>query len=270
MRGPRKISVNELRLDYRQHQKLEEDKNELMGFYIWRQLSFYPTAVSMNIGLTANQITWISLIVLLVGCFLLAVGDYMTALAGTALLNIWLILDFVDGNIARYEKSCSRFGELIDALGAYVAHLSFFAAGVGFYVSRDSLLLSRFELPAEGYSAVILILGAIASLAAIWIRLIYQKFKNTFPTLNYEKSDVLAVRHTESISAVLMNLGHNLFNLSGFLLPVFFLAVPLRLLDVFLVLVAIETCRSLLLRYCECSDALTNWMLWIMRSDPRN
>jgi phosphatidylglycerophosphate synthase len=239
MRRPGKISVNELRSDYSQHQKFEQDKNELMGFYIVRPLSFYPTAVAMNIGLTANQTTWISLIVLLVGCFLLAVGNYLTALAGAALLNIWLVLDFVDGNIARYEKTCSRYGEFIDALGAYLAHLSFFAAGVGFYVSRNSLLLARFEWPAEGYSVVILILGSIASLAAIWIRLIYQKFKNTFPALGFEKDDVLSVRDTASISAVLRNLGHNLFNLSGLLLPAFFLAAAFRLLDVFLIFVAI-------------------------------
>ena len=196
MRRLKKVSVIELRLDYRQHQKSEQDKNELMGFYIMRPLSFYPTAVAMNFGLTANQITWISLIVVLVGCFLLAVGNYWTALTGAALLNIWLILDFVDGNIARYEKACSRYGEFIDALGAFLAHLSFFAAGVGFYVSRNSSLLSSFEWPTEGYSALILILGSIASLAAIWIRLIYHEFKNTFPTSNFQKHDVLSVRDT--------------------------------------------------------------------------
>jgi phosphatidylglycerophosphate synthase len=233
------ITVNELRSDYRRHRKSTQDKNELMGYYIVRPLSFYPTAVFMNIGLTANQTTWISLIVLLVGCFLLAVGNYLTALAGAALLNIWLVLDFVDGNIARYEKTCSRYGEFIDAMGAYLAHLSFFAAGVGFYVSRNSLLLSSFEWPVEEYSAVILILGSIASLAAIWIRLIFQKFKNTFPDLNFEKSEILSVRSTASISAVLLNLGHNLVNLSGLLLPVFFLAAAFRLLDVFLIFVAI-------------------------------
>lgn len=239
MRRLKKISVDELRSDYRQHQKFEQDKNELMGFHIVRPLSFYPTAVSMNIGLTANQTTWISLVVLLVGCCLLAVGNYLTALTGAALLNIWLVLDFVDGNIARYEKACSRYGEFIDALGAFMTHLSFFAAGVGFYISRDSLLLSRFEWPTEGYSAVILIMGSIASLSAIWIRLVYQKFKNTFPASNFEKRDVLGVQDTASISAVLLHLGHNLVNLSGLLLPAFFLAAVFRLLDVFLVFMAI-------------------------------
>ena len=234
-----KISVNELRHDYRQHKKLEQDKNELMGFFIVRPLSFYPTAFSMNIGLTANQTTWISLIVLLVAFFLLAVGNYWAALTGAAFLNVWLVLDFVDGNIARYEKTCSHYGEFIDALGAFLAHLSFFAAGIGFYISRDSLLLSSFEWPGEGYAATILILGSIASMSAIWIRLVYQKFKNTFPASNFEKHDVLSVRKTASIPAKLLNLGHNLVNLSGLLLPAFLVAAAFRLLDVFLIGVAI-------------------------------
>lgn len=234
----RKISVNELRSNYRQHAKSEQDKNELMGYYIVRPLSFYPTALCMNIGLTANQTTWISLIVLLAGCFLLAVGTYLTAIAGVALLNIWLVLDFVDGNIARYEKTCSRYGEFIDAMGAFLAHLSCFAAGVGFYISRSSLLLSSFEWPSETYAAAILVVGSVASLAAIWIRLVYQKFKNVFPAADFGKHDVLNVRKTNSVASMLLHIGHNLVNLSGLLLPVFLLAVVFRLTDVFLVFVA--------------------------------
>lgn len=247
MKRLRKVSVNDLRANYSQHQKSEQDKNEWMGFYILRPLSFYPTAFFMNIGMTANQTTWISLIILLAGCFCLAVGSYLATITGAVLLNVWLILDFVDGNIARYEKTSSRYGEFIDALGAFLAHLSLFAAGVGFYVSQSSLLLSGLDWPTETYSAVILILGSIASLAAIWIRLVYQKFKNTFPAMNFEKHDVLKVRGSASISARLMQIGHNLLNLSGLLLPAFLLAAALKLIDVFLVFVAIANMSILVI-----------------------
>jgi len=238
MRRIKKISVNELRSNYREHLKSKQDKNELMGFHIVRPLSFYPTALSMNIGLTANQTTWISLYVLLAGCLLLAVGSYLTAVTGAVLLNVWLILDFVDGNIARYEKSCSRYGEFIDAMGAYIAHLSFFTAGIGFYISRDSLLLSNFTLPVDQYAVAILITGSIASITAIWIRLIYQKFKNTFDDSDFEKENVLDVREKDSVFKMLLNLGHNLVNLSGLLLPVFLFAAAFRLLDAFLIFIA--------------------------------
>lgn len=193
----------------------------------------------MNIGLTANQTTWISLFVLLVGCLFLATGSYLSAITGAVLLNIWLILDFVDGNIARYEKSCSRYGEFIDAMGAYIAHLSFFTAGIGFYISPDSLLLSYFTLPVEQYSVAIIITGSIASIAAIWIRLIYQKFKNTFDAADFEKENVLNIREKDTAFKAMVNFGHNLVNLSGLLLPVFLFAAVFRLLDAFLIFVAL-------------------------------
>ena len=239
MKRLRKVYVNDLRSDHRQQQKFDQDRHELVGFYIVRPLSFYPTAVMMNLGLSANQTTWISVLVLLVGCALLALGNYISVIAGAVLLNIWLVLDSVDGNIARYEKTSSRYGEFIDALGAYLAHLSLFSAGVGFYLSQDSVLLSAFQWPPEGYSAVILVLGAVASLAAIWIRLIYQKFKNTFPDLDSGKRDVLGVQKKKSVAAILWSVGHNLVNLSGLLLPLFVIAALFRLVDVFLIFVAI-------------------------------
>ncbi|MGI9319515.1 MAG: CDP-alcohol phosphatidyltransferase family protein, partial [bacterium] len=224
----RKVSVKELRSNYKEHQKSEQDKNELLGFYVFRRLSFYPTAISMNMGLTANQTTWISIFINLAGIILLAVGDYLSALLGASMLIFWLVLDSVDGNIARYEKSCSLYGEFIDALGAYIAHLSIFAAGIGFYFSRNSLLLQNFELPAETYSAGILIVGAVASLSAILIRLIYQKFKNTFTALKFDRDDALDVKDNSSIKSRLMNMGHNIFNLSGCLLPGLLLAIAVN------------------------------------------
>lgn len=247
MRKAKKISVDELRSNYKEHPKFDQDKNELMGFHVWRPLSFYPTAFFMNIGLTANQTTWISLVILVLGCFLLAVGDYPAAVAGAALLNVWLVLDFVDGNIARYEKSCSGYGEFIDALGAFLAHLSFFAAGVGFYVSGDSLFSAGLGWPSEGYAGLILILASIASLSAVWIRLVYHKFKNTFPALDFEKHDVISFRDRSSIPALLFHLGHNLVNFSGLLLPAFLLAAALRCLDVLLILVTIANTSILVI-----------------------
>lgn len=247
MRRGNKVSVDELRSNYRQHAKLELDKNELMGYYVVRPLSFYPTAFFMNLGLTANQTTWISLAVLLIGGFFLAAGNYLAAIAGAALLNLWLVLDFVDGNIARYENNCSHYGEFIDALGAFMAHLSFFAAGIGFYISRDSLLSSSVDWPMERYAVVILILGSVASLSAIWIRLVYQKFKNTFPTSDFEKQDVVSVQNSSSVAELFLHLGHNFVNLSGFLLPVFLIAAVFRLLDIFLIFIALANMLILMI-----------------------
>jgi phosphatidylglycerophosphate synthase len=237
MNSASRISADDIRSDYKQHHKSEQDKNELMGYYVIRPLSFYPTALFMNRGYTADQTTWISIVALLVGCLFLSIGNYVMSIAGALLLNAWVILDFVDGNIARYKQASSRYGELIDALGAFLAHLVFFAAGIGFYFSGEGL--SGPGSTWRSYPAVILILGAVASIAAIWIRLVYHKFRNTFPGSEFEKHEVVKVRDTSSKSAWVMHLGHNLVNLSGFLLPLLLAAAIFELIDAFIILMAL-------------------------------
>jgi phosphatidylglycerophosphate synthase len=191
----------------------------------------------MKLGLTANQTTGLSLLVLLLGCACLAVGSYPAVIAGTVFVNLWLVLDFVDGNIARYERSSSHYGEFIDAMGAFTAHTAFFAAGAGFYIARDSLIYAKFSFTAD-YAFLVFLAGSIASLTAIWIRLLYQKFKNTFPDSDIEKHDALIDGEATSSFRTILRIGHNLINLSGLLLPVFFLAALFRVLDVFLFAVA--------------------------------
>ena len=258
------ISVKDIRSNDLGHHKSEQDKNELLGYFVIRPLSFYPTAVFMNLGLTANQTTWISIVVLILGCLLLTVGSYFAAVAGAALLNVWVILDFVDGNIARYEQTSSRYGELLDALGAFVAHIAFFAAGIGFYFSGSSRFVSGSTWMWESYPAVILILGAIASLAAIWARLVYHKFRNTFSGSDFEKHEVVKVQETSSRSAIILHIGHNLVNLSGFLLPLLLAAALLNMIDIFIVILAASNMSILTIslirilrmaRECESAEA---------------
>ena len=258
------ISVKEIRSNYQGHHKSEQDQNELMGYYVIRPLSFYPTAVFMNLGFTANQTTWISIVVLILGCLLFTIGSYFATVAGAVLLNVWVILDFVDGNIARYEQTSSRYGELLDALGAFVAHVAFFAAGIGFYFSGSNRFVSGSTWMWESYPAVILILGAIASLAAIWVRLVYHKFRHMFSGSDFEKHEVVRVQETSSKSAIILHIGHNLVNLSGFLLPLMLAAALLNMIDIFIVILAASNMSILAIslirilrmaRECESAEA---------------
>lgn len=234
-----RVSVREIRAYHNQQEKAEADRKELFCYYIIRPISFYPTALFINLGISANQTTWISVVVLLVGCVLLATGSYIAGLAGTGLALVWLILDHVDGNIARFLRTPSPYGEFLDALGASVAHLIFLAAGIGFFVRPDSMLISSAAVQSAAYPGWILIAGAWASLTAIWIRMVYHKFRNTFPTISLEKHDFLGTGKKSSLS-VLLEIGNNLFNLSGVLLPFLLLSIVIGIVDLFLILTALS------------------------------
>lgn len=243
-----RVSVRSVRLSHQQHEKAAQDKNEVFGFYVFRPLSFYPTAWLLNLGLSANQTTWLSIAVLVTGCILLATGNYSAAIIGALLVNIWIILDFVDGNIARYCNTFSAYGDFLDFLGASIAHLVFFAMGIGVYNNQDQLgvlqsanALSNFEVVTP------IILGAWASLAAIWIRVVYQKFKSTFQASDFQRYDVVGMEGSSSFLRTALKLANNIFDLSGFLLPILLLSVIFRIVDLFLLFVAVANTMALII-----------------------
>lgn len=242
-----RITVQGIRASY-STEKAAEDKKQVWSYYVVRRASFYPTILFLKLGISANQATWFSIVIVILGCLLLAVGEYVGRIGGALLVNIWLILDYIDGNIARYQKSSSAYGDFIDTLGGYIAYgLLFFSAGVGGYYHQESLLISRASSVLSRVDAsVVLILGAWSSLTAIWIRLVYQKFNNSFPDMKMQRHEVLRTRSGFSPFWVVLEIGNNLFNLSGLLLPALLLAVVIKALDVFLLICAVANTAILI------------------------
>jgi phosphatidylglycerophosphate synthase len=243
------ISVHDVRMNYYSHeQKVEEDKEGWYGYYI-RQISFYPTTLFLNLGISANQATWISIVVLILGCSLLAVGEHMSAIVGALLVNCWFILDYVDGDIARYVKSSSAYGDFIDMLGHYIAGgLLFFAVGLGSYLHSEHLLISRLSgALSEIDASLVLILGSWASLTAIWTRLAYQRFRYTFKDMEIQRGNVLKVRSSSSPLQILLTMAQDLFSLSGLLFPILLIAVVVEVVDAFLLFFAAANTAILIL-----------------------
>jgi len=81
----------------------------------YRRFSIYFTKICLKIGISANQATLLSLISALVGGFFLIFANNILYLIISALFIILcLVLDRVDGEIARYNKSASKFGRYFD------------------------------------------------------------------------------------------------------------------------------------------------------------
>jgi phosphatidylglycerophosphate synthase len=88
------------------------------GFYstfVLRRASKPLTSLALRLGLSSNQVSVFSLAVGLAaaGCF--AVGSWWGLLAGALLLQASLIIDCVDGEVARFTRSFSDLGAWIDA-----------------------------------------------------------------------------------------------------------------------------------------------------------
>ena len=88
------------------------------GFYstfVLRRISWRFTGIAERIGLTPNQVTLISFGLGLLAAGMLAVGSRSWSVAGALLLQFCLVVDCVDGELARYRRRFSRFGAWLDA-----------------------------------------------------------------------------------------------------------------------------------------------------------
>lgn len=88
------------------------------GFYstfVVRKLSKPLTALSVQLGLSPNVITIISLIIALASAVLFATGTYALIVIAAVALQLSLIVDCVDGEVARATGRFSKVGAWLDA-----------------------------------------------------------------------------------------------------------------------------------------------------------
>jgi phosphatidylglycerophosphate synthase len=92
-------------------------------------------------------------------------------IVGVVLINLWIVLDCCDGNIARVTKKSSYMGEFIDAVSGYViCAFNFLAIGLAAY-NRSTLLFGE-------KNVWLVVIGAVACISNLFARLIYQKYTN--------------------------------------------------------------------------------------------
>jgi len=94
-----------------------------------RKISPHFTKFFVEHNVTANQVTALSILFVIIGSFLFVFGNYYLMLIGCVFYLFWLLFDFVDGEIARVT-------DLKTVGGAYlenVHHILFscFLAGLG-------------------------------------------------------------------------------------------------------------------------------------------
>jgi hypothetical protein len=88
------------------------------GFYstfVLRRASKPLTALALRMGVTPNQVSVFSLVVGLAAGLCFATGSWWGLLAGALLMQASLIIDCVDGEVARFTRSFSDLGAWIDA-----------------------------------------------------------------------------------------------------------------------------------------------------------
>jgi phosphatidylglycerophosphate synthase len=106
-----KIKIPMLRL------RLANRANDgFFSVFFLRRVSKLLTWAAVKIGATPDQVTIASFAIGLYAAFLFAQGDTWSLIGGAILLQVSIIVDCVDGEIARYTRKFSELGAWLDAI----------------------------------------------------------------------------------------------------------------------------------------------------------
>ncbi|MEO3871306.1 CDP-alcohol phosphatidyltransferase family protein [Nonomuraea sp. B12E4] len=154
MSGP---SVAELREVAQPAGHLERRNGEhWAGVLYMRRLSIYATWLLAKTSVTPNQLTWVMTLAGIAGGVVLALPGFWAVVAAALLVQVYLLLDCSDGELARWTGKTSLAGVYLDRVGAYFAEAAVLV-GLGW---RASVVLP------DWYT----VLGFAAALGAILIK----------------------------------------------------------------------------------------------------
>jgi len=134
----RKISCEDVRKGYTEEKARRDLTTEPWTYYVLRPLSFVITPFFIRIGLGANAVTLLGLVPLLSGIVFILFGSvsYSGFIIGAIFLNIWYLFDVIDGNIARFQETDSKYGALLDWTIGNICHILLpLCLGIGVYFS---------------------------------------------------------------------------------------------------------------------------------------
>ncbi len=153
-------------------ESLPVKKNSKSSWWVklWvRKTSFFFTFLFINLGFSSNGVSLLSIAVVLAACICFTTPNIIAIWAAVILVNFWLVLDCVDGNVARCYKQKKLYGEFIDAMSGYYT--------VGFVYGGISVAAYHFGgLLLDKGCEYIMIAGFVSSICDILSRLIYTNY----------------------------------------------------------------------------------------------
>ena len=122
-------SLNDARLRL----KLANRANDgFFSVFFLRKISKLFTWAAVRLKMTPNQVTLISFAVGLYSAYQFSIGTFWSIFAGAVLLQLSIIIDCVDGELARYTRQFSELGAWLDAITDRIKeYLVFFGLAYG-------------------------------------------------------------------------------------------------------------------------------------------
>ena len=118
--------------------KNEEERGYLK--IVARRVSIYITKLLLYTPITGNQATLLYILSGLIAGIFFIPGNTWCTIVGAFLLQLWFVMDCVDGEVARYRKTSSLTGVYLDVLSHHIVHPYIFACvSFGIYNSLHDM-----------------------------------------------------------------------------------------------------------------------------------
>lgn len=129
------LNIGRLRL------KIANRSNDgFFSVFFLRKFSKLLTWLAVKVHATPNQVTLLSFAMGLYSAYLFSRGTFVTILSGAILLQLSIIVDCVDGELARYTRKFSKLGAWLDAVTDRVKEYMVFL-GLAYGASLDGKAL---------------------------------------------------------------------------------------------------------------------------------
>jgi phosphatidylglycerophosphate synthase len=222
-----KITIKEIREKYLAGK--EKERKFKWTYYVRRPVSYYLAWPFLKLGISATSVTILWLIIACIGCAFIAAGTYVNMIIGTILLELAVILDCVDGHIARFTRQ-TYTGDILDTwAGEILLVASIFSIGIGLSNTPDLVSKELIPIDIENYAFIYLgFFGAIAALSSWTVRLHWRTI-----AMRSSFNDNLEIQNSRR--GIIID---NIFHYSGAVTVLMVVSSILFILDIILVLVS--------------------------------
>lgn len=128
-----------------------------------REISLHVDPYLVNTRISPNQLTYLMVVVGVIGGAALLVPGLTGAILAVVLFQIYLLLDCVDGEVARWRKQTSITGVYLDRVGHYLCEAALL---IGFGIRGADI----FHQNGTATNWLWAFLGTLAALGAILIK----------------------------------------------------------------------------------------------------
>ena len=118
-----------------------KDLAEPVNIYIHDPIAKRFVRILKNTRVTPNQVTYLSVLIGFASGYSFSQGSWVSSIVGGILLELTLILDCVDGQLARAKNMASDWGRLIDGIAGYFAYLAVVYGIIAGYPDFQSALI---------------------------------------------------------------------------------------------------------------------------------